>query len=374
MKLMDKLIFSSFVKAWFICFISLISLYTVIDAFNSIEDLIEASRLSKQSITYTIITYYSNMIILIFDRLCPVILPLAATFTISWMRKNNELVPMLSAGIPLHRLLRPIYIGCLFFVGIQVLNRELMLPKVAEFVEIKPHESLGSTSFRLVNCFREPNGVLIDGRAAYPKDKMIQQFSCTIPAMLAGNLIHVQAKEAYYHPAGSKLYDGTVCRENSWLLTQTIPSEIDQQSTGALITPMEPGKFLLKVDRADFRHLTRVKSWYQYTTLANLIEEMNQPGTNQLTQLSVQFHQRMVSPVLAILMVMVSLGLVLKDQSKSVFIAAGSCLLMGGVIFALTHFGRYLGERETLSAPLAAWFPLIFMGPYAFVLRNAMHT
>ena len=36
---------------------------------------------------------------------------MAATFTVAWMQRNNELLPQLSAGIPTRRVIRPILIG-----------------------------------------------------------------------------------------------------------------------------------------------------------------------------------------------------------------------------------------------------------------------
>ena len=77
MILLDRFLFKNFVKAWLICFISLVSLYVIIDAFSHFDELLMASRHLQQSITETMAVYYGYQLVLIFDRLCGIILLLA---------------------------------------------------------------------------------------------------------------------------------------------------------------------------------------------------------------------------------------------------------------------------------------------------------
>ena len=67
-----------------------------------------------------------------FDLLAEPISLLAATFTISWMQKNNEMLPQLSAGIPTRRIIRPVLLGAAITIALAPLNTELVIPEVAD--------------------------------------------------------------------------------------------------------------------------------------------------------------------------------------------------------------------------------------------------
>jgi lipopolysaccharide export system permease protein len=49
-------------------------------------------------------------------------------------------------------------------------------------------------------------------------------------------------------------------------------------------------------------------------------------------------------------------------------------LLMCGVFFAAVFACKQLGDGEYLSPALAAWGPVLFFGPLAFSLFDAIHT
>src|SRR5690606_11917301 len=70
MILLDRYLITTFVKAWLALFVSLVSLYVIIDAFSHFEELLQASRFMQKTITETLSIYYSYQLVLIFDRLC----------------------------------------------------------------------------------------------------------------------------------------------------------------------------------------------------------------------------------------------------------------------------------------------------------------
>src|SRR3954453_24259855 len=99
MKLLDRVLFGAYVKAYLLCLVSLLSLYVVIDLFTKLDDLTNHVQGLSAVLRY-LGTYYGYQVIRIFDQLCEAIVLLAAMFTVAWVQRNNELLPLLSAGVP----------------------------------------------------------------------------------------------------------------------------------------------------------------------------------------------------------------------------------------------------------------------------------
>ena len=103
---LDRMLFYTFVRSYFIVWTSILSLYVVVDLFTNIDDFSGRGE-GIRSVINHIAGYYGYRISQIFDKLAEVITLLGAMFTVSWMQRNNELLPQLSAGIPTRRVLRP---------------------------------------------------------------------------------------------------------------------------------------------------------------------------------------------------------------------------------------------------------------------------
>src|SRR6516165_5076675 len=100
-KLMDRQLIYSYFKAYFVCLISLLSLYIVVDLFTNLDDFTHKND-GMLGVIKHIATYYGYKVTQIFDRLCEAIVLLAAMFTVTWMQRNNEQLPLLSAGVSTH--------------------------------------------------------------------------------------------------------------------------------------------------------------------------------------------------------------------------------------------------------------------------------
>src|SRR5262249_42282763 len=133
MKLLDRQLIFSYLKAYAICFVSLLSLYIVIDLFTNIDDFTQKHSHLNQVLKH-IGTYYSFKSSYIFDKLSEAIVLLAAMFTVAWMQKNNELLPLLSAGVSTQRVVRPVLLSACLMLGMTVANQELIIPHIADFL------------------------------------------------------------------------------------------------------------------------------------------------------------------------------------------------------------------------------------------------
>jgi lipopolysaccharide export system permease protein len=367
MKLLDRMLLASFFKAWGVCFISLLSLYLVIDLFNKIDEFVEASHGQTQSLVEIIALYYGYQIILIFDRLCGVIVLIAAMFTISWMQRNNEFISLLSAGIPVHRILRPLYLGTLTLVVLGLVNREMLMPRLAEQLQNPATDPRGEKVILVYGGY-EPNGILITGVNALRKGRVVSQFTCTIPERVAGTTYHVAAREARYVPStGDPLSGG-------WLLTECNPPILPDKWEADVLVQLDPGKFFLRTHRVDFDLATRNPTWYQYASTWEIYSELQHSDSTRLASMAVQLHLRLTVPMLTIIMVVMGVATILGDQNRNVYLNAGMSIVSAGLFFAMSYFAKFLGESEYVTPALAAWIPVLCFGPFALVRVDSIHT
>src|SRR5579872_6958279 len=126
-KLIDRQMIRGYFKSYIVCLTSLLSLYVVVDLFTNLDDF-TGHNTTLWAALLRIMTYYGYKVSQIFDRLCEAIVLLAAMFTVAWMQRNNEQVPLLSAGISTRRIVIPVLACAWLMLSLTVVNQEVVIP------------------------------------------------------------------------------------------------------------------------------------------------------------------------------------------------------------------------------------------------------
>jgi lipopolysaccharide export system permease protein len=366
MKLIDRLLVRAYLKAYLVCLISLLSLYIVVDLFTNIEDFAEHHHRLNEVLLH-IGTYYSYKTAYIFDRLSEAIVLLAAMFTVAWMQRNNELLPLLSAGVSTRRVLRPVFVSAAVMLSLTVVNQELVIPRIGNYLLNDRDDPIGQKEVYIQGAFFEPNGIHIEGRVANRRGMVVKDFNVDIPNNIGGGLVTLSAAEARYIPPGSTPLSG------GWLLTKTNPPELDHWNHPVLEW-CDPGKYFLHTRQIDFEAITRRQNWYVYASTGQLRSELARPDSTRLAAMAVLFHMRLTRPILGLLLVVLGLSTILRDQNRNVFFSAGLCLGLCGLFFGATFVCKHLGDHEYVSPALAAWLPVLCFGSLSLASIDAIHT
>lgn len=369
LKYVDRLLIVSYFKAYFFCLASMLSLYVVVDLFTNIDDFTQHSHGLRSMIRH-ITTYYGFKVPQIFDRLCEAIVLLAAMFTVAWMQRSNELLPLLSAGMSTRRVVMPVLLSAFVMLTFAALNQELVLPQIASQLMNEKTDPEGKTEQRAQSAY-DSNGVHIDAESASRKDFMAKPFYVTLPDSVANNLIHLTAKQARYIPPDATHEP----RRGGWLLSGVKPETLDNWNPNhPVLEPIDPGKYFLYTKEVDFDALTRHRNWFNFASTARLYQELNKPDTVRVASMAVVFHMRLTRPILGMILVVMGLSIILRDQNRNVFISAGMCLVLCGLFFAACFAAKQLGDNDILAPALAAWLPVFFFGPISFAMFDAVHT
>ena len=371
-KYIDRLLIVAYIKAYVVCLASMLSLYVVVDLFTYLDDFVHHHD-SFLSLAYHIADYYGHQLTRIFQQLCEPIALLAGMFTIAWMQRNNELMPLLSAGVCTRRVVMPVIISACCMLGLGVIDQELIIPQIASRLMADRGDPEGEQDIKNLQGAWEANGTHITGGTACRKDMIVKPFYCSIPGQITGNPLHIEAKEACYIPPPEGEY------RKGWLLTGAVVTGSGSAKLPATANKViqfndDTGKYFLYTTDADFEAVIRPLKWFSYTSTYQLYKELLKPSLVSPAPLAVHFHMRLTQMILGIILVLMGLSVILRDQNRNVFISAGLCLVLCGVFFGVRFASQSLGTSDYIPPALAAWLPVFCFGPLALVMFDAVHT
>ena len=269
---LDRMFLISYFRSYAIVWTSLIGLYVVLDLFTHLDDF--ANRSGIRAMAEHIIGYYGYRIPQLFDLMAEPITLMAAAFSVSWMQRNNELLPQLSAGIPTRRAIRPILMGAAITLSLGPINQEFLIPIVADKLMTQRDDPEGAKAQVLMGAFDSPTGTHLEGYAGFRKDRKVDRLNVTFPENSPSGMVHIAAAEGVYIPKG----DGPLT--GGWMLTGIEnPEKFEGRPLPTNVTAIGPGRFFLKVTDADFDAVCRGGTWYIYAPDHQASRDADRPRT-----------------------------------------------------------------------------------------------
>src|SRR5437867_8911663 len=121
MRILDRYVIGNFLQVYFYCIAGFVSIWLIFDVSDNISAFID------NHIPLSLVArYYATQLPQVFIILLPVSLLLSLLFTLGRMSRANEIVSMLTAGVSLPRVLRPLIgMGLLTVAASMALNYSL---------------------------------------------------------------------------------------------------------------------------------------------------------------------------------------------------------------------------------------------------------
>ncbi len=235
--ILDRQRYWAFIKAYLICYISLVGLYIVIDAFSNLDEFTKRAD-SSGELFQIMSRYYLIHQSSFFDQLCGVIGMMAAIFTVTWMQRNNEQLAMLAAGISTHRAIVPVLVSSVFVSLLAVANQELVIPHFGEELA-RRHDDDGMQRVNSVSTRYDSRKLVIHGKSADRATRTILPFYATLPIRISGQLRSIDGRQGSYIPSDHP----TAPLKGGWLIREaTINPPLDNealQDTSAILTRID---------------------------------------------------------------------------------------------------------------------------------------
>jgi lipopolysaccharide export system permease protein len=367
----DRYILILFARTMLICFLSIGGVFVVFHAFSNLDDLIRLGN-DSGSMTMALIGFYGPYMMMLFDWTAAIIALMAMLFTVSWLRRSGEMTALLAAGVRHGRILRPMLMMVALVIAGQWGLREFVIPSYREVLTSKPDELRATRAQAMLPSYDKSSGIQIEGEGLYPKESKIDRPSFRLYASLPDYGDVIDGAAATWQPAGDQLPAG-------YLITGVRrPAGIDNLATGVVndrpvimtrkeLPWLQSGECFVATT-LDIEVLRDNPRSTRMAGLAELIRRIRNGSVHSSKDLHTLLHDRMLRPPLDFCLVLLGLPLVVNRGDKGLFNVIGQAIGIVLLFFGLkTASAAMAGSGYFLTPALAAWVPLIVLGPLAYV-------
>jgi lipopolysaccharide export system permease protein len=379
--IIDRYLLRQFVQVLVICFSSFIGLYIVIDAFPHLDRFVDYAE-KNGGLLATMASYYAYRAIMIFDRTSGVLTLVAVMFTVTWIQRHHEMTALLAAGITRARVLRPVLVAAIGVSLAAAANREVVMPTIRHKLALDSKNLGGEQEAQMQSRWDSQTEILIGGDRIVPSQLKIITPNFVLPRHFDKFGKRLSAREARYLPANGDRAPPDGWSSGYLLSGVTEPKALLKQPSllldgkPVIITPI--GNDWLQDDQlfivsgVSFEFLSAGATWRDFASTREMIHELRSPSTDIGADVRVAIHTRFLQPFLDTTLLFLGLPFVITRTNRNPFIAIGLCLVVV-TIFMLVVLGcQSLGWKGWLTAPQAAWLPLIIFAPVAAAMSGSL--
>ncbi|MDG2206476.1 MAG: LptF/LptG family permease [Pirellulales bacterium] len=368
MAIIDRYLLKNFLGVFMVFFLSFFGLFVVGDTVNNFGELHRYAE-SNGGLFRTVLGYYGLRSLVFFDWMNPLLILVAAMFTIATFRRHNEMTALMAAGIRNLRMIRPLLIMASVLVLLAVINREFILPSLRQELSLDMKQQRDQKSDALTPVYDNQTDILLSGKGLILSNEKIVQPNFFLPRNLDRYGVQLLADEALYQRAAEGRPRGYLLsgvRQPEGLVTE---ASLQVEGVPTLLTPRDTA-WLEKdecfvVSGVEPKLLASGGTWQQFSSTSELADALENPSVKHNPSVEVELHSRFVQPFLDINLLLLGLPLVLTRQSRSLFFSVGLCVLLIVVFMAVIMLCHSLGSAAMLSPSLAVWLPLMFFVPLA---------
>jgi lipopolysaccharide export system permease protein len=360
--ILDRMIIRRFVFTYLAFATSVLLVYVVTDFFNRLDVLYAAahSLQNPRPLLYVILEYYGAVVPEIYYTLGPFVTLVSALWVVFELRRHNELIPIMAAGIAPWRIVAPLFFAASILAVVMYLDQEILIPQFAD-------QHRAATSLRRDHIIPNPipdsrSGVIM-ARNYSPKNQLLMEAHYT--------LLDDHFRESISAVASTARYDkekrGWIFREGFLIRTERQPDGGERDvlapipATGTLIaTDIEPRDVeSATVDTA---------AYHSSAELRRMLEHI--PGFQHL---KVQLARRVSYPCASLILMVLGLPFVIRGDKGAAALGLLACIGLCAFFFIVTAFCEDMGSRPGGPDPtLCAWLPNIAFGlPGLYVFRRA---
>lgn len=365
----DRYLMWRFLHVFVILFLTMYGLFVIIDGFTNLDDFGEGQSTAEMLKSMSV--HYLFQSVLFFDLIGSILAVTAVMVVFALLQKHSEILPILAAGVPMTRLLRPVVVGMGFLTVGVVVNQEVVLPRIAHYLEA-PRGQKASGDKSVEPVYDHQTQILITGRSLFVREKRMEQAKFVLPVReVAVELTTLRARQARWKPE-------TPTRPAGWLLEGVNPKFDDVRLTDA------GAKLVLRTDKPDeifvitgvsFDQLYSRHSSYKYLSTPDLLRRIRNPSDVVSIKAQVMhLHTRLVRPFLNLACVFIAVPLIVRRESRSLIGSFALCSVVLGAMLGLLQLCAYLGQANLIRADFAAWLPIIACGTVGAWVMGVMQT
>lgn len=355
----DKYLLKRLIHTFVVFFIATYGLYMVIDLFTNVDDFMREGY-SRTQTAFAIGRYYGFRVSEFLEMAGPTLIVLATIAVLGLLEKHSESHPILAAGVPAFRLLRPLLAGGAVLSLLLILNQEFIMPGLA--VELQTPRGSESASVQKVEPVYDHFNYLmhIDGDEVIIEERRLVKASFNLPRELATKSYALESESAVYMPRTDRHPAGWLLQN----LTGLFDPDLLTEEGRSRVIPRQNGKDVFIVSDVSFDQLYNRGRNLKLLSSMQLIDRIRNPSTGyvHVQSQSLALHSRITRPFLTLFSIVIALPLVMRRESQSLIMNMAICAVVLGGFYGLFQGSLALGSGHFLRPDLAAWLPVILMG------------
>ncbi|MCA9002735.1 MAG: LptF/LptG family permease, partial [Planctomycetes bacterium] len=349
---------SHFVGSYGTALFLLLGLFLIMDMASNLDDYLQAGTDGTSPGMGLVARYYLLKLPFLFLEVAPFITLLAGMFTVNRLLKKNEVTPVLSAGISVHRLLVPVFFCGLVLAGVMFLVREVAVSALAD----KRDAALFQLEERLPRrVLREAlvhdlSGSTVFLEEVYPDMTPFRARGLSAVVHQGDTTVHIRADEAVWDPGTRtlKLIGGQRA-----IVGETLTEVSIDTLEGFDFTPELALTYLRSVAPLDL----------SFSEVQQLMSREPEDAT-----FNTLWHYLLTFPLANLILLLVGLPVLFQYErgkgTERMALGGLFCILY----FAIDFIFRNLGLQGGLSPILAGWLPILIVGSLGLALTDGIRT
>lgn len=354
MKIITRYVARMFLISYLILILVGIGLYVVVDLLVNLDEFTKDGSLSLAQMAANMADYYGCRAPLYLAQLGGPMMAIAAAFTLGMMLRNNEMTPLVAAGMPLRRLAAPILVCAVLLTALGVWNREGVIPKLAPKLA-RTRDDLGGEKAVGVYGVRDTNNAILTAMQFYPASETLARVFIIEPDKTGRPAQLIEADFARYDHARRTwtLERGRrMVMKYPWQ-AEGLGSPVDYELVAEFPLQLTPEQLAL-------RQAAEWADWLSLEQMGALLQTRNVINREALIA---NRHIRLTQPLLQWLLVLLAVPFFLTCRPSNVLVNGGLALLWCGLFFAMIFLAQ--SQIRTEWAALVAWSPVFLFGPLA---------
>jgi lipopolysaccharide export system permease protein len=355
MTTIDRYLIKTFLSSFLILLGTGIGLYVFSDVVLNLDEYSEGVDVTVLDVLQRIATFHGNKLPLYFYQLGGPTMAIAACFTFAIMLRNNELTPLVAAGVPLQRLAVPILLTSLVLVVVWLVNSEVLIPANAAEIA-RDNVNLAGPQEIPVVCVRDDENAILSADELQADEGWMRKVFIIEPDDAGNPTNLIAADQAWYDPSVPtwRLQRGTRMRMGAAFESGGLGSAIERE-------PIEAYPFTLRPDQIRLRQSSKWAELMSIRQMTRLVESRNLPNLPAIYKArDIRFTQ----PLLIWILILISVPFFLTREPVNVLAAGGKALVWAAACFGFT-FLAHAANVQPVYAQLAVWLPVLVFGPAA---------
>jgi len=347
----------------------MLSLYVVLDMFVNMDEFTEHGY-ALTTVIGNMVDYYVPNLALYFSQLSGTITLFACAAALARMRKLNELTAILSSGVSLYRVARPVIVFGVLMTGLLVADTEWLIPSVAHRLA-RDHDDVDGQRAYEVLFLHDRDGALLSASRYHPSSRELSRLLVMYRDENGRVVRTLEAERASWEPPAP------IRPQGRWRLDRSRQIERARAAVSASsLGPRDEQRVSFpSYYESDLSpeaiELRQSEGWVRFLSLGQL-RELQAAGVGDMASIVQTRHNRVAQPIVSILLLLLGLPFFLDRSPANVLGDAGRCMLVCGFCYVITFIAQCV--RPATLSPLPAWIPIFVFGTVAMVLLDRVRT